>query len=104
MPIFVPAAVFPGLEDASTLKPEIAREIDVMIVRELTGDVYFGQPHGRRETADGRREGFDTMRYDEDEIARIAHVAFRAARGTPRQIVFGGQGQCARHVGFMAAK
>ena len=76
-----PAAVLPGVENASTLKPEIAREIDIMIVRELTGDVYFGQPRGRRETAGGRREGFDTMRYDEDEIARIAHVAFRTASG-----------------------
>ncbi|WP_164114445.1 3-isopropylmalate dehydrogenase [Sphingorhabdus sp. Alg239-R122] len=75
-----PAAVFPGLESASTLKPEIAREIDVMIVRELTGDVYFGEPRGRRETGGGRREGFDTMLYDEDEVARIAHVAFRTAR------------------------
>ncbi len=75
-----PAAVFPGLENASTLKLEIAREIDVMIVRELNGDVYFGQPRGRRETAEGRREGFDTMRYDEDEVARIAHVAFRTAQ------------------------
>ncbi len=75
-----PAVVFPGLEDASTLKPEIAREINVMIVRELTGDVYFGEPRGRRKTGRGRREGFDTMLYDEDEVARIAHMAFRTAR------------------------
>lgn len=76
-----PATVFPGLEKHSSLKPEIAGAIDVMIVRELTGDVYFGTPRGRRETDHGLREGFDTMRYDESEIARIAHVAFRTAQG-----------------------
>lgn len=74
-----PAKVFSGLEDASTLKPEIARDIDVLIVRELTGDVYFGEPRGRRKTAHGHREGFDTMLYNEDEVARIAHIAFKAA-------------------------
>ncbi|WP_419825640.1 3-isopropylmalate dehydrogenase [Sphingomonas sp.] len=76
-----PARLFPELADASALRPEIAREMDLVIVRELTGDVYFGTPRGRRETNDGRREGFDTMRYDEDEIARIARVGFETAQG-----------------------
>jgi 3-isopropylmalate dehydrogenase len=76
-----PARLFPELADASALKPEIAREIDMVSVRELTGDVYFGQPRGRRETDGGRREGYDTMRYDEDEVARIARVGFETARG-----------------------
>ncbi|MEZ5710886.1 MAG: 3-isopropylmalate dehydrogenase [Blastomonas sp.] len=76
-----PARVFPGLEHHSSLKPEVAGAIDVLIVRELTGDVYFGTPRGRRTTDAGLREGYDTMRYDEVEIARIAHVAFRAAEG-----------------------
>lgn len=75
-----PAKLFPELVGASSLRPEIARDIDLLIVRELTGDVYFGQPRGRRTTEAGRREGFDTMRYDEDEIARIAVVAFETAR------------------------
>ncbi len=75
-----PAKLFPELVSASALRPEIARDIDLLIVRELTGDVYFGQPRGRRTTDAGRREGFDTMRYDEDEIARIALVAFETAR------------------------
>ena len=75
-----PAKLFPELADASALRPEIARRIDLVIVRELTGDVYFGQPRGRRTTPEGLREGFDTMRYDEAEIARIARVGFETAR------------------------
>ena len=75
-----PARAFPELLDSSALRPEIARGIDLMIVRELTGDVYFGTPRGRRETAEGRREGFDTMRYDEAEVARIARSGFETAR------------------------
>ncbi len=73
-----PAKMFPGMEDASGLKPEIARTIDVVIVRELNGDVYFGEK-GMRKTADGLREGYDVMSYDESEVRRIAHVAFRTA-------------------------
>ena len=73
-----PAKMFPGMEDASGLKPEIARTIDVVIVRELNGDVYFGEK-GMRKTADGLREGYDIMSYDESEVRRIAHVAFRTA-------------------------
>jgi 3-isopropylmalate dehydrogenase len=74
-----PAKLFVGLEDASALRPEIARSIDMVIVRELTGDVYFGAK-GIRTTADGLREGHDEMRYDETEIARIARVGFETAR------------------------
>ncbi|WP_414902604.1 3-isopropylmalate dehydrogenase [Sphingomonas flavalba] len=81
-----PATLFPELADASALRPEIARSIDMVIVRELTGDVYFGQPRGRRTTDTGRREGFDMMRYDEDEVARIATIAFETARGRKRRL------------------
>ena len=75
-----PAKMFAGMEDASALRPEVARAIDLLIVRELNGDVYFGAK-GHRTTADGRREGWDMMSYAEDEVRRIAHVAFRAAQG-----------------------
>ncbi len=75
-----PATTFPELADASTLRPEIANGIDMVIVRELTGDVYFGTPRGRRTTDLGRREGFDTMRYDEEEVRRIAVLGFEMAR------------------------
>ena len=80
-----PAKLFAGLEDASSLKPEVAREIDLLIVRELTGDVYFGEK-GRRTTEGGLRQGHDLMAYDESEVARIAHVAFRAAQGRARRV------------------
>jgi 3-isopropylmalate dehydrogenase len=75
-----PATVFPGLEAASTLKREVVEGLDILIVRELTGDIYFGQPRGIRVLDGGEREGFDTMRYAEGEIRRIARVAFEAAR------------------------
>ena len=75
-----PARMFPELAGESALRPEIARAIDLMIVRELTGDVYFGTPRGQRSTPEGRREGFDTMRYDEAEVARIARLGFQTAR------------------------
>ncbi len=74
-----PAKVFPELVSASTLKPEVVAGLDILILRELTGDIYFGQPRGMRTLANGEREGFDTMRYSESEIRRIAHVGFRAA-------------------------
>jgi 3-isopropylmalate dehydrogenase len=80
-----PARLFPGLEGASALRPEIARGINLLIVRELTGDVYFGAK-GRRRTAAGLREGHDEMRYDEAEVARIARVGFEAARGRSRRL------------------
>ncbi len=75
-----PATLFPGLEEHSALRPEVARQIDLLIVRELNGDVYFGDK-GRRVTAGGEREGWDTMSYTESEVRRIAHTAFRAAQG-----------------------
>jgi 3-isopropylmalate dehydrogenase len=75
-----PVRLFPGLEDASALKPEVARAIDLLIVRELTGDIYFGE-HSRGHTHTGLRYGQDVMRYDEVEVARIARVAFAAAAG-----------------------
>jgi 3-isopropylmalate dehydrogenase len=74
-----PAILYPELASASTLKPEIVSGLDILIVRELTGDIYFGQPRGI-EQRDGQRVGFNTMIYSEAEIRRIAHVAFQAAR------------------------
>lgn len=75
-----PARVFKGLEDHSALRPEVASAIDLLIVRELNGDVYFGEK-GFRTAADGSREGYDVMSYNENEVRRIAHIAFRAAQG-----------------------
>lgn len=79
-----PAMLYPELADASTLKSEIVAGLDILIIRELTGDIYFGKPRGVRIATDGEfigeREGFDTMRYAETEIRRIAHVAFQAAQ------------------------
>jgi 3-isopropylmalate dehydrogenase len=75
-----PAILYPELASASTLKPEVVAGLDLMIVRELTGDVYFGQPRGRRSNAAGEVEGFDTMVYSEPEIRRIAQVGFEIAR------------------------
>lgn len=81
---FRPAVVYPELADASTLKPEVVAGMNLLIVRELTGDIYFGTPRGHRIAQDGpfkgEREAFDTMRYAETEIRRIAHVAFQAAQ------------------------
>ena len=74
-----PAILYPELANASTLKPEIVAGLDILIVRELTGDIYFGQPRGVREE-NGERVGFNTMVYSESEIRRIAHVAFQAAQ------------------------
>ena len=77
---FRPAFLFDELVDASTLKREVVEGLDILILRELTGDLYFGQPRGFAVNAQGEREAFNTMRYSEGEIARIAHVAFQAAR------------------------
>ena len=74
-----PAKLFPELADASALRPEVAAQIDMVIVRELNGDVYFGEK-GMRTTAAGKREGYDVMSYDEDEVRRIARVGFEIAR------------------------
>ncbi|MFN3564384.1 MAG: 3-isopropylmalate dehydrogenase [Burkholderiaceae bacterium] len=81
-----PAVIHPELAAASTLKPEVVAGLDLLIVRELTGDIYFGQPRGIRRLDNGEREGFDTMRYSESEVRRIAHVAFRAARKRRRRL------------------
>ncbi|MEG3179197.1 3-isopropylmalate dehydrogenase [Sphingomonas sp. LT1P40] len=80
-----PARLFAGLEDASALKPEVAGAIDMVIIRELNGDVYFGEK-GMRTTATGRREGYDIMSYNEDEVARIARVGFETARVRNRKL------------------
>ena len=77
---FRPAFLFPELADASTLKREVVDGLDILILRELTGDLYFGEPRGFRINDRGEREAFNTMVYSEPEIERIAHVAFRAAR------------------------
>jgi 3-isopropylmalate dehydrogenase len=74
-----PALMFPELVGTSTLKPEVVSGLDVMIVRELTGDIYFGEPRGRRNNGRGEREGYDTMLYSEPEIRRIAEVGFATA-------------------------
>ena len=80
---FRPAICYEQLVDASSLKPELIAGLDILIIRELTGDIYFGQPRGRRVATDGHfpgaQEAFDTMRYSVPEIERIAHVAFQAA-------------------------
>jgi 3-isopropylmalate dehydrogenase len=80
-----PAQVHTELASASALKPDVVAGLDILIVRELTGDIYFGEPKGIRETA-GEREGFDTMRYRESEIRRIARVAFDAARKRNKRV------------------
>ena len=81
---FRPAICYEELTHASSLKPELIAGLDILIIRELTGDIYFGQPRGRRTAVDGHfpgaEEAFDTMRYSRPEIERIAHVAFQAAR------------------------
>lgn len=74
-----PALLYPELADASTLKPEVVSGLDIMIVRELTGDIYFGQPRGISMLENGEREGINTMRYSESEIRRIGRVAFDIA-------------------------
>ena len=74
-----PALVYPELVNASSLKPELVSGLDIMILRELTGDIYFGQPRGIRMLDNGERQGFDTMHYSESEIRRVAHVGFQIA-------------------------
>lgn len=81
-----PAVVYEELASASSLRPELVAGLDVMILRELTGDIYFGEPRGRRALDNGEREGYDTMKYSESEIRRIAHVGFRIARKRSRKL------------------
>jgi 3-isopropylmalate dehydrogenase len=87
---FRPAICYPELTDASSLKAELVAGLDILIIRELTGDIYFGQPRGRRSAPDGAfagaEEAFDTMRYTRPEIERIAHVAFKAARQRSKRL------------------
>jgi 3-isopropylmalate dehydrogenase len=87
---FRPAICYEQLTHASSLKPELVAGLDILIIRELTGDIYFGQPRGRRKAPDGAfagaDEAFDTMRYSRPEIERIAHVAFQAARKRGRKL------------------
>jgi 3-isopropylmalate dehydrogenase len=81
-----PARVYPELAAASSLKPEVVTGLDILIVRELTGDIYFGEPRGISTVAGGEREGVNTMRYRESEIRRIARVAFLAARKRAKRL------------------
>ena len=85
-----PAILYPELANASSLKPEVVSGLDILILRELTGDIYFGTPRGVREAPDGpfkgQREGFDTMRYAEPEIRRIAHIGFQSAQKRSRKL------------------
>jgi 3-isopropylmalate dehydrogenase len=81
-----PAMLYPELAQASSLKPEVVSGLDILIVRELTGDIYFGQPRGRRRNAAGDDEGFDTMHYSVPEIERIARVGFEAARKRSKRL------------------
>ncbi len=81
-----PALVYKELAEASSLKPELVENLDLMILRELTGDIYFGEPRGQRQTDSGEREGFDTMKYSESEIRRIAHVGFTIAGKRNRKV------------------
>ena len=87
---FRPAICYPQLTHASSLKPELVAGLDILIIRELTGDIYFGSPRGRRTAVDGHfpgaEEAFDTMRYSRPEIERIAHVAFQAARRRSKKV------------------
>ncbi len=87
---FRPAICYEQLVDASSLKPELIAGLDILIIRELTGDIYFGQPRGRRTATDGHfpgaEEAFDTMRYSRPEIERIAHVAFQAAQKRSKRV------------------
>jgi 3-isopropylmalate dehydrogenase len=85
-----PAFLYDALVGSSPLKPEKVRGLDILIVRELNGDVYFGQPRGMRKAPDGefagQPEGFNTMRYSEPEVVRVAHVAFKAARARRKKV------------------
>ena len=87
---FRPAICYEQLVNASSLKPELVAGLDILIIRELTGDIYFGQPRGRRTATDGHfpgaEEAFDTMRYSRPEIERIAHVAFQAAQKRNKKV------------------
>lgn len=82
-----PAILYPELANASTLKPEVVSGLNILIVRELTGDIYFGEPRGIHTLANGEREGINTMRYSESEIRRIGKIAFEAAQKRNKNFV-----------------
>src|SRR5690606_30070856 len=85
-----PAILYTQRANASSTKPEVVASLNILIIRELTGDIYFGQPRGMREVAEGpfkgERQGFDTMHYAESEVRRIAHVAFQAAQKRSKKL------------------
>jgi len=81
-----PAILYPQLADASTLKPEVVSGLDLMIVRELTGGIYFGQPRGVRTLDNGEKQGYNTLVYSESEIRRIAHSAFNIAQKRDKRL------------------
>ena len=92
---FRPAFLYPELAGASSLKPELVRGLDLIVLRELAGDVYYGEPRGI--VCDGEPSAFNTMRYSESEILRIGRVAFESARKPPQKGLLGRQGQRARN-------
>ena len=81
-----PAILYPQLAAASSLKPEVVAGLDLLIVRELTGDIYFGEPRGVRTLPNGEREGYNTMKYAEHEVERVARVGFEAARRRSKKL------------------
>jgi len=91
-----PALTYPQLVDASTLKADVVSGLDLMIVRELTGGIYFGQPRGVRTLDDGQRQGFNTLVYSESEIARICRVAFDLAMKRGRRVCSVTRAMCSR--------
>jgi 3-isopropylmalate dehydrogenase len=82
-----PAKIFPALTDSSTLKREVVEGLDVLVVRELTGGIYFGEPRGVETLADGTRRGFNTLVYSEGEIERIARIAFDVAMKRNKKVM-----------------
>ena len=96
-----PAILYPQLADASSLKPEVVAGLDILIVRELTGGIYFGEPRGIRILDNGEREGFNTYVYRESEIRRIAHLAFNLPASAIAGLL-GGQGERAGGDGAVA--
>ena len=96
-----PVKVYPQLTASSALKPEVLEGVDLVVVRELTGGLYYALPKGRTETPQGV-VGVDTMRYTEAEIERVLRVGFELARGAAGEGDFGGQGECAGDIAFVA--
>jgi len=99
-----PAILYKELANASTLKPEIVAGLDILIVRELTGDIYFGEPRGIRVLENGEREGYNTMKYSESEIRRIAHVAFQSAQKRSKKVCSVGKANVLENCGAKSLK